>query len=42
MDLVLGFQYKAGLEMMGKTERTEEWSGVQQYVSQCHGYRKTW
>lgn len=31
MDLVLGFQYKAGLEMMGKTEKMEEWSGVQQY-----------
>lgn len=32
MDLDLGFQYKAGLDMMGKTQRMEEpFQGVQQY-----------
>lgn len=31
MDLILGFQYKAGLEMMGKQDGGTISGGVQQY-----------
>lgn len=31
MDLILGFQYKAGLEMMGKQDGGAISGGVQQY-----------
>lgn len=44
MDLVLGFQDKVGLDMMGRTERMEEpFQGeFSSIVSQCHGFRKAW